>query len=115
MAYLLIFNQIQRPILGIENPVEVLRGEWQIIEYSIFQISGFFPKAINSLSMIRFFCISFQDIIQACVKINDFIVQNPFVGIVENISIHRNLCGGIFIQNDVLPDKIAHFRITPVG
>ena len=75
----------------------------------------FFPQTVNSFPMFRFLCVSFQDIVQTSVKINNFIVKDPFVGIVDNISLYRNLRGGILIQNDVLPDKLAHFGITPVG
>ncbi len=65
--------------------------------------------------MRRFFCVSFKDIVQTSVKINDLVVQNPFIGIVDNIRFYRDFFNGIFIQHDVLPDKIAHFGITPVS
>ncbi len=65
--------------------------------------------------MFRFLGVSFQDIFQSSVEINDFIVKNPFVGIVDDMSLYRNVRGAIFIQHDVLPDQIADFGITPLG
>ena len=51
----------------------------------------FFPQTVNSFPMLRGRCISFQDVVQAFVESNNFIMQNPFIGIIENLRFPGNL------------------------
>ena len=91
--------------------IDILRGDRQISEDFCFHVQCFEPEPANSLLILRQLAVFFQYIIQTLFKGNHLVVQHAFVGIVDDLGLAQGNRIGIFIETDMLSDKLTDLWI----